>query len=176
MEKITKICIFDMDGTMFKNPDKEECEKVWLEKFNKPWPYKGVYSKPESLDFNIFDIPTIEHIIDEYNKVKDDDTVYKVLLTGRLIRLEKEVKALLHFNDIFFDEYLLNNKGETLHFKLFELARLSTKFPNVNEITFFDDRDDHIPHFVALGKKIETDMLQLNKEVKFNMIHVKTNE
>jgi hypothetical protein len=172
-KKITKLSVFDMDGTLIINPDKDECERVWVEKFNKPWPYVGVYSKPESLDFTIFEIPIIPHIVEEYKKAHNDENVYTVLLTGRLIKLKKEVKNLLDNKGLYFDEYLLNNKGETLLFKLFELERLLNDFPDIEEITFFDDRDEHIPYFIELGEKLEIDMLKKGKPFKFNMIHVK---
>ena len=165
---ITKLVIFDMDSTLVKTPGREECDKVWMEKFNKPWPHKGVFSKPESLDFTIFEIQTIASVIKEYEAIKNDSFIYKVLLTGRLYKLAKEVKKLLDHHNLFFDEYLLNNRGETLNFKLFELNRLSKEFPNLKEILFFDDRDEHIPHFIELGKKIEEEL-----NIKFVMIHVK---
>ena len=108
--EIEKIYIFDMDNTILKNPQKEDCERVWLEKFNTKWPHKGIYSKPESLDFTIFNIPTIPHVIEEYNKVKDEGNIHNVILTGRLIKLQKEVMSLLDYHNLYFDEYLLNNK------------------------------------------------------------------
>ncbi len=67
-ENIKKIYIFDMDDTLLKNPDRDECQRVWLEKFGVNWPHKGVFSKPESLDYTIFDIPTIPHVIEHYEK------------------------------------------------------------------------------------------------------------
>lgn len=172
-EKIKKLVIFDMDGTLIKNPDKEECERVWLEKFNKPWPYNGVYSKPESLDFTIFEIPLIPHIIDEYNKVKDDELTHRILLTGRLIKLKNEVVSLLHHKKLFFDQYLLNNKGDTKHFKLFEMFRLYKEYPNVEEILFFDDRYEHIIDFIEMGVYIEKEALKVGRKVKVIVTHVK---
>ncbi len=173
VEKIKKLVVFDMDGTLIKNPDKEECERVWLDKFNKPWPYVGVYSKPESLDFTIFDIQLIPHIIDEYNKVKDDELTHIILLTGRLIKLKKEVISLLHNKELFFNQYLLNNKGDTLEFKLFELSRLYKEYPNVEEIIFFDDRTEHIPHFIQKGVDIEKEATNSGRNINVLIHHVK---
>lgn len=152
--EIKTIYIFDMDNTLIKNPQKEDCERVWLEKFNEPWKYKGVYSKPESLDYTIFDIPTIPHVIEKYNEVKDNNSIHNVLLTGRLVRLKNEVNNLLNYHNLYFDEVLLNNKGDTLTFKLYEIERLSKEFANVKEIFIFDDRLEHLPHFKELALKI----------------------
>lgn len=153
--EIEKLYIFDMDNTILKNPQKEDCERVWLEKFGTKWPYQGVYSKPESLDFNIFNIPTIPHVIEKYNEVKDENNIHNVILTGRLIKLKNEVMNLLNYHNLYFDEYLLNNKGDTLTFKLFEIERLVKEFANVKEIFIYDDRVEHLPRFKELALKLE---------------------
>lgn len=172
-ETIKQIIIFDMDGTLVLTPDKKMCEGVWWDKFNVKWPYKGVFSKRESLDFTIFNIPIIQSIVDEHRKVYRSPNIHVVLLTGRLLKLINEVKKLLDYHELYFDEYLLNDKSNTLDFKLFELKRLYDEFPNVEEIIFFDDRDEHIPSFINLGKELEEKALKSGKLLKFIMRHVK---
>lgn len=166
-EEIKKLYIFDMDDTLVKNPDRDECQRVWKEKFGIDWPHKGVFSKPESLDYTIFEIPTIPHVIEHYDKIKNDNSVYTVLLTGRRNKLDKEVKALLGYKNIVFDEYLLNNMGDTMDFKLHHLQRLSEEFPNIEEMHFFEDRIEHIPHFKNWG----IDRMH-NKNCKFTLHQV----
>ena len=89
--EIEKLYIFDMDNTILKNPQKEDCERVWLEKFGTKWPYQGVYSKPESLDFNIFNIPTIPHVIEKYNEVKDENNIHNVRRVA--VRVQSEQRS-----------------------------------------------------------------------------------
>ena len=51
-----KLISFDFDDTLVKTPLPEEGKIVWKEKTGTDWPHRGWWSKPESLDMEIFDM------------------------------------------------------------------------------------------------------------------------
>lgn len=177
MEKsvVTKICIMDFDGTLVLSPLPTEGKALWEKKTGKIWPYNGWWSKPESLDTSVFDIKGVYEVVSAYKKLADDPQTYMVLLTGRLPKLSGLVKEILDSLGLKFDEYLFNNKSDTLHFKLGELGRLITQFPNVEVISMWDDRDEHIPYFEEWGQTMERVKKEQGKPFRFVMHHVISN-
>ncbi len=152
MKKITKISVFDFDKTLVKTPELEEIKIIFKEKTGKDWPYVGCWSKPESLDMNIFDIPIIKDTVIDYARELTNENTLMVLLTGRLRRLENEVKKVLTSHNLVFDEYHFNRGGSTLEGKLNALTKLIENHPNVTEVEMWDDRLEHIPYFEQWGK------------------------
>lgn len=151
MKNITKISIFDFDKTLVNSPELEEIKKVYKEKTGKEWPYDGCWSKPESLDMEMFDIPLIKDTAIDYANELLNDTTLMVLVTGRLRRLENEVKKVLKSHNLVFDEYHFNNGGRTLEAKLNTFTKLIEKYPQV-EVEIWEDRLEHIPYFEQWGK------------------------
>ena len=52
-----KLISFDFDDTLCHTPLPEDGKQIWFEKTGTEWPYNGWWSKPESLDLEVFDIP-----------------------------------------------------------------------------------------------------------------------
>ena len=152
MKKITKICIFDFDKTLVRTPELEEIKVQYKEKTGKEWPYVGCWSKPESLDMNLFDIPIIKEAVLDYANQLGNEGTLMVLLTGRLKRLETEVKKILVSHNLIFDEYYFNSGGSTLESKLNTLTKLLERYPSVEAVEQWDDRLEHIPYFELWGK------------------------
>ena len=75
---------FDFDDTLIHTMLPEPGMKIWEEKTGKPWPYRGWWSKVETLDMNIFDTPKNEWTYKKYIDAKSDPTGYLILATGRL--------------------------------------------------------------------------------------------
>jgi hypothetical protein len=146
-KKITKIAIFDFDGTIADTPLQEEGIKVFEQKTGKKWPHKGWWSKHETLDTEIFDIPLIKSVKEAYDKVKDEDETLRVMLTGRLPFLSKKVEAILDGHGLEFDEHHYNTGGKTEDSKMRTMESLLLKFPDVERIEIWDDRLEHIPIF-----------------------------
>lgn len=142
-----KIVTFDFDGTLFFTPGPIEGEKIWREKTGMHWPYEGWWSKKESLDLNIFDIPINPFVYKKYLEAKEDENTYVVLATGRLAnKLQKQVEMVLDQYDLSFDMTALCTGRETYGFKtkLFE-DLIKDKRPEV--FTMYDDRHDHLVKF-----------------------------
>ncbi len=150
----TKLFVFDFDGTLVDTPLPEDGKPIWLEKTETEWPHKGWWGKKESLDLDIFNHPTIDSVIQEYNNVANDNDVMVVMLTGRMSKLHKEVKAILKSHNLEFDLHLLNTGGETSANKKKQISWLLDEVKSLEEIVMFDDRDEHIPVFQEFGDNL----------------------
>jgi|TARA_R110000782_G_scaffold144871_3_gene237718 hypothetical protein len=161
MEKqIKKITIFDFDGTLVDSPLPDTGKGIFEKATNTVWPHKGWWGRVETLDQSIFDIPLVDSVKIDYDAVKDDTSVYKVMLTGRLSKLSNEVEKVLKSHDLEFDEYHYNTGGATEVVKMRVMSKLITKFPNV-EIHLIDDRLEHIPIFEEyLQRKVDEGKLK----------------
>lgn len=154
---ITRIAVFDFDGTLAQSPTPENGQKKYQDVTGQSWPHKGWWGRPESLDTEIFDIPMISHVISDYEKEKQIPNTLLVLLTGRNPKLSKQVEKILSLNGLQFDEYHYNNGGSTLDFKIKILEGLLNRYPNTKSLHMWEDRDEHITPFKAWGesKQIE---------------------
>ncbi len=152
-QKITKIAIFDFDGTLFRTPLPEEGKPVWLDKMGSEWPHKGWWSKRDSLSMEVFDIPLIDEAYQSYLEHYDRDDVLMIMMTGRITPLSQQVKDIIHANELKFDRYEFCDAHETLTFKLRKLRELREEFPEVTEFLMLDDREPHIQEFIEFFDK-----------------------
>lgn len=175
MSQIDKIICFDFDGTLFHTPDQHFGQKVFKEKMDLEWPYKGWWSKPESIDMDIFHIPINDWVYQKYLEAVDDSSSHVILATGRLenpIGMRKNIERILRFHNLFFDVYdplnvieignprrevvrngvYLNTGGDTFMFKtrLFEDIMRKMK---VNSLLIYDDRHEHLVKFYEWAQK-----------------------
>lgn len=168
MEKITKLSVFDFDGTLVDTPLPEQGKKTYKEKTGQDWPHKGWWGQPLSLDMSIFDMPIIPMVKTAYDKEKREIGTALVMLTGRMSSLANKVKAVLNANKLVFDEYHFNRGGSTDVAKIKTLEILLREYPNVKFIEMWDDRDEHIPIFQAWGdEKVKQGRL---KQFKLNHV------
>lgn len=150
---ITKVAVFDFDGTLIHTLEPEEGKKIWKEKTGEDYPHRGWWGRRETLDINVFDnepFPDIESI---YRKEASNENTYVSLCTGRIVPLTNEVKAILDKYNLIFDDVILNGDkrfqdsgghgNDTLAFKIRYLASLQKTFPNLKVIEFWDDRREH---------------------------------
>jgi hypothetical protein len=154
MRNITKLSVFDFDGTLVDTPMPEDGKKVYKEKTGQDWPFAGWWGQPLSLSMDVFEMPTIASTIKAYNNEKRDASTAVVMLTGRMVKLGDKVKDILDKKGLKFDEYHYNKGGSTDVAKIKTLDELLIKYPNVQKIEMWDDRDEHIPIFQAWGDKL----------------------
>lgn len=154
-EHIKKICIFDFDGTLCASPENTmENRALWEEKTGRKWPHKGQgwWSKDETLDPKVFDIKLHPPVLEEALKAIDDNTVYTVLLTGRMPKFSSKIKEICRLNGLgYFDAYFFNDSNNTLDFKLKKIHDLKEEFPHVKNMIMWEDREEHITHFNDWG-------------------------
>ncbi len=164
-----KLFIFDFDATLYKTPEPLTGTHIYKEYTGVDWLHRGWWSRPETLDTKIFDIPLNEWVYSEYLKAKSEEDTYSVLVTGRIKKLKLEVLTVLEKDGIEMDEVHCNWGGPTLNFKLKVFDSLVNKFKDtLIEVMVYDDRDEHIGAFIdwSLAKKKETG-------IQINIIHVK---
>jgi len=170
-KKVNKIVIFDFDGTLVSTPLPDIGKELYEQKHGTPWPHTGWWGKSESLDMNTFDIPTIESVIEAYQKhVQEPDTLV-VMLTGRMVKLASHVKVILDTHNLVFDEYHYNTGGSTEVAKVKAMESLLDKYPDVIEIEMFDDRLEHIPIFEVWGDSL----VKSGRITKFHINVVESN-
>jgi FMN phosphatase YigB (HAD superfamily) len=158
--KITRIEIFDFDGTLIDTPLPDDGKLQWILKTGLEWPHKGWWGKRESLRLDVFDMPVIQEVIDAYDKVKDDDSVLKVMMTGRMQGLSREVEMILEENNLVFDEYHYNTGGDTFTCKTRTTEDLVKRYIGVTHVQMYDDRVLHIEGFKKLGEKLISEGLK----------------
>ncbi len=154
MKKITKITIWDFDGTLIDSPLPDFGKKYYEEKTGIKWPYKGWWGRELSLDMEIFDMPVVPQVIEAYHKEKANDTTLMVMLTGRMEIMRPHVIKILDSHDLKFDEYHFNKFGATEVAKMRTMEKLLAKYTDVTHIEAWDDRLAHIPIFEAFGQRL----------------------
>ena len=152
MEKITKLAIFDFDGTLVNTPLPDKGRIEYEKKTGQPWPHKGWWGQPDSLDTKVFDMPVIDSVISDYKTEKTNPNTLTILLTGRIKKLSTYVEKVLKEKGLSFDEYHYNNGGSTDAFKVKILDDLIRKYPDV-EVEMWEDRLEHVPIFEQWGKE-----------------------
>jgi hypothetical protein len=171
MENITKISVFDFDGTLIDTPLPEEGKEVYLKKTGDEWPFSGWWGRELSLDQSIFDIQPIPMVISDYNKEKSKQSTCIVMLTGRMIKLADSVKKILDSFNLKFDEYHYNRGGSTDVAKIKTMEQLLSKYQTVTSLEMWDDRLEHIPVFQAWGDNL----IKSGRLKEFNINVVPTN-
>lgn len=167
IKKITKIAIWDFDGTLVDTPLPEVGKVTFETKTGKKWPHIGWWGQTDSLDMDIFDMPLINSVKEDYEVLRNDESIYKVMLTGRRDIMSTKVEEILKSHDLEFDEYHYNTGGKTETVKMRIMSMLISKFPNTQMI-LWDDRLEHIPLFEEhLQTKVDEGKL---KEFKINVV------
>jgi hypothetical protein len=160
-KRITKLRIMDFDGTLVDTELPETGKQIWFEKTGKVWPHVGWWGKPESLDNKIFDNKLITSVKEDYDKVKTEDEALSVMLTGRRQQLANEVNTILKFHGLEFDEQHFNTGGATEVCKMKTIDDLLKRFPEVEDISIWEDRLPHIDIFHDfLQKKVEKNVIK----------------
>ena len=154
-ENIKHLVCFDFDGTLIHTPLPEDGKKKWEEFYNMSFPRPGWWGAPESLDLKVFYPPVNDYVFKFYKECFGKEDTYTFLATGRLVKLETEVKKALDLHNIKFDDIFCNNSGETLRFKKKLFEKKIEEFKNCESFMMFDDRFEHIQEFVEWSKQFK---------------------
>jgi len=171
-EDIKKVSVFDFDGTLIDTQMPDIGKEMWLKAKGEKWAHRGWWSRRESLDMDVFENKPYEDVVADLDVEIARPNTFVSLCTGRIIPLRNQVQAILDKNGFVFDEVILAGQkpwnkgaGDTLQFKINYLADLKNRFPNLEEIEFWDDRNEHMPTFKQWGK-------QQVVKVKINHVHI----
>jgi RNase P/RNase MRP subunit p29 len=151
--EIKKLISFDFDDTLVHTTLPDEGKKIWKEKTGEDWPHRGWWSKPESLDMEIFDIPLNKKIYRRYKQAISDPDNYVILATGRVAPLKDEVYTILGHYGLSFDETHLNPGIDTFEFKSNLFEKLINEM-EPEEFIMYDDRQEHLIRFVEWAKNM----------------------
>ncbi|MCB1143223.1 MAG: hypothetical protein H7A24_16995 [Leptospiraceae bacterium] len=154
IKSIKKVSIFDFDGTLVRTPLPHEGKEIYFKKTGKPWPYLSWWSKKESLDLSIFDIPKIEKVIRDYHTEIQNPDTFTIMMTGRLESLSSFIEIILEHHNLSFHRKIYNPGTKTFDYKIKSILMLNREFPGLEEIEIWDDRDEHIPGFRNLESKL----------------------
>lgn len=148
-----RIVIMDFDGTLIDTETPEKGKDVWLSNTGEVWPHKGWWGRPESLNMDVFDCKPISKVREVYHQEKDNDTTLMVMMTGRIKKLQKEVKKILDTNNLHFNTYYYNDFGTTIEFKINKLNYLLKQHPGLESMSIWEDRVEHAEIFKNWGSK-----------------------
>lgn len=156
---IKRLIAFDFDGTLIDSPMPDIGKKIWKEKTGTEFPYIGWWGRPESLDMNVFDIKPFPSVLAQLNKDKSTPDTYVIVLTSRRKKLQPQLQAILDANNIIVDKldtkYDNSEKGD-------RILRYLQEFPDLIEISVYDDRDSDIVAYKSIINKIP-------KNITFNI-------
>jgi hypothetical protein len=162
---IHKVSFYDFDGTIIDSPTPEIGKLLWEKKKGMLYPYRGWWSKKESLDFTVFKLEPIEEVIKKLKKDIKNPNCWVVLLTNRMSKLENEVLDVLDTLNLHFDE--IQMKKDFHSPKSIRIKNVIQNFPQVNNIDIYDDDNINIQDFIELRKEL----YQSGYTVEINKIH-----
>ena len=161
-----RLVAFDFDGTLINSPEKEDGMRIWREQKGEDYTSKGWWSKPESLDTNVFDIKPFPHVLARLEKEKSIPDTAVIILTSRMERLRPQIENILKLNNIVVDDIILKEGGEGKGDILLKIARYN---PDLEEIVVYDDFMDKNEAKIAEYTKIK-DLLPEN--IKYTLYYV----
>lgn len=157
-KEITKIAIFDFDGTLADTPDREDGIPLWEVKTGEEYPHKGWYSKRESLDSEVFNIKLIESTIRDYMVESKDPNTKVIMLTGRMSNQADQIEELLSKNGVVFEEYHYKERGDTFTSKINSIKKIVDQNPNVTLVEMWEDRLNHADGFEDWGSNNDVNL------------------
>jgi len=167
-----RLIIFDFDGTIVDTGgDINKYKTIYREKTGLNW--QGTWwDNPKSLDYDIFKFKRIEATFELYTNTISEPNTITVMLTGRKPKLSNEVEKVLKKLGINkFNHYLYNYGSNTLLNKKEQILQLIDKYPEVEELVMYDDRENHLKPFNEFGQILINK--KSNKIKKFYLYQVK---
>lgn len=159
---IKKLFAFDFDKTIMQTPEPEEGKEIWKEKTGNEYPHIGWWSKPESLDLNVFSIKPFPSILNILKKEMNNPNSYVIVLTSRLEKLRPSVYSVLDANWIDVHKLDMSNDDRTKGDKILEYI---DEFSDLEEINVYDDREKEILIYQGIRDYIP-------KNIKYNIYFV----
>jgi hypothetical protein len=147
MTKVKHIYCYDFDKTFIRTAEKVEGKKKYHEVTGLTFPKEDWWQSPISLDMNIFYPTRNEFTYQEYKKSKAVPDAMNFLVTGRVLALKDHVIKILDFHDLKFDRYYLKDGNDTFIYKLNKFKSFLEEFPELESLTIYDDRVDHLYKF-----------------------------
>jgi len=134
--RVKKISFYDFDSTLIHSPEPERGKVQWEKVKGVEYPHIGWWSKPESLDLDVFKIKPIQSVVRLMKKDINDSDTLVVVLTSRLDKLKNEVKNVLDHMGLYPDIYDLKKDNKSKGEKVLDYIK---EYPTVEKIYVYDD-------------------------------------
>jgi hypothetical protein len=109
---ITRLAIYDFDGTLMDTPHPDQAA-IWEERTGNKITNKDWWGSPESLDLDVFNIQPFGNVLRSfYNDMARSDT-YTVIIGARVEELRPEITKICDFHAIKPHEILLKTNHRT---------------------------------------------------------------
>lgn len=149
---ILRVAFYDFDGTIIDSPMPELGKLLWAKHKGMAYPYKDWWSKPHSLDMDIFDIKGVRAVEQRLQKDINNKNCWTVLLTNRLSQLEPFVLKVLNNLNFNLDELQMMDKINLS--KSMRVKYTLQGLPQANQIDIYDDDDKNISDFLQLKNEL----------------------
>jgi hypothetical protein len=156
---IKTLSFYDFDGTLMDTPMPDSGKEEWKEKTGEDYPHVGWWGRAESLDPNVFDIKPFQSVLNQLRSDTAKSDTYTIMLTSRLEKLQPQIEILLNNHNITFDDLSLKKKSDGE--KSDRIKEYLRKFPDVDTINVYDDRDKEMRIFSQMKNDIG-DQYQIN--------------
>jgi len=156
-----RLIFMDFDGSLYDSPEPLEGKEIWKEKKGEDYPHIGWWSKPESLDPDVFDIRPFPKLMEIITKGIHDSNAYVIILTNRMSKLRPEMEKLLALNNIQVDELDMKEKNRMT--KGDRIMTYVEKDEDVTEVSVYDDRANELHDLMAIAGDLE------KLEIKYNI-------
>lgn len=158
-----RLVIFDFDGTLFHSPEPEEGMEIYKRETGTPWPFKGWWSKIESLSPPV--VPEkpdsswyIEKVVNAQKESISDPNSTVILMTGRIIKLKDRVMEILRYNGMKFHDTFFAGQTGTVGTGTFDIKANNIRKlmgDNYNLLEIWEDRPEHVEGFAILAKELK---------------------
>lgn len=139
------LSFFDLDGTLLSTPLPDPGKQLWAQHHDKEYPHIGWWSKPESLDTDVFTIRPRDEAHTAYLKFSALSNAVNYILTSRIPKLKPQIEKLLDINNIKVTEILCANGPLTKGERIVEILRKHEEIGDtVHEINVWEDRNKEV--------------------------------
>eukprot|EP00871_Galdieria_phlegrea_P000055 jgi/Galph1/104/GphlegSOOS_G4817.1 len=141
-----------------KTPFPEEGKSIFLQSTGKLWPFRGWWSRPESLSPPIVPSPLpkrfiISSVVSCFHSCSRNPSNLCIILTGRLASLKLQVSRILmelglELNPCFLfckpagDTYM-----DTVAYKSLVIEGIAKRLPGIRRCVIYEDRSPHVELF-----------------------------
>ena len=145
-QKITKLFIFDFDGTLTVAPGPIEGRKMYEQATGRKWPHKGWLGWPESLSLPMRVLPG--PALAEYRNHVNRAGSYTIILTGRVENTKPGfMKVLENFqiipDKIYFKPDITDESTSAFKLRITKQL-LAEEFSDVTLVKFWDDMPENL--------------------------------
>ena len=148
---IKRLAAFDFDGTLMNSPEKENGIQFWQDKMGYAYPHIGWWGRPESLNMDVFEIKPFPSVLAQLEREKATPDTMVIVLTSRMEKLRPHVTKVLDANNISVDKLDMKKSEKTKGEKILDYIKA---YPDLSEISVFDDRIGDIEGYEAIRNQI----------------------